>query len=109
MAYDKGLAQRVRELLAEEQGFAEKKMFGGVCFLLHGNMACGIINDDLIVRVGLPDYETSLALPHTRRFDITGRTLKGWVMVEADGHEEDEHLSAWVRKGVRFTLTLPPK
>jgi len=109
MAYDRGLAQRVRELLAEEEGFAEKQMFGGVCFLLHGNMACGIINDDLIVRVGLPDYEASLALPHTRRFDITGRALKGWVMVATDGYEADDDLSGWVRKGVHFALTLPPK
>jgi hypothetical protein len=109
MAYDKGLAQRVRELLAEEQGFTEKKMFGGVGFLLHGNMACGIINDELIVRVGLPEYETSLALQHTRRFDITGRALKGWIMVAADGCEADDDLSGWVWKGVHFALTLPPK
>ena len=84
-------------------------MFGGVCFLLHGNMACGIINDDLIVRVGRPDYESSLALPHTRRFDITGRAMKGWVMVAADGYEADDGLSGWVRKGTIFALTLPPK
>ena len=109
MAFDRGLAQRVRELLAEEEGFVEKKMFGGVCFLLHGNMACGIINDDLIVRVGLLDYEAALALPHTRCFDITGRAMKGWVMVSTVGHEADDDLSGWVRKGANFALTLPPK
>ncbi len=109
MAFDRGLAQRVRELLAEKEGFAEKKMFGGVCFLLHGNMACGIINDDLIVRVGLLDYEAALALPYTRCFDITGRAMKGWVMVSTVGHEADDDLSGWVRKGTNFALTLPPK
>ena len=93
MIYDRGLAQRVRELLAEEQGFAEKKMFGGVCFLLHGNMACGIFNDDLIIRVGVTDYEAALTQPHTRRFDISGRAMKGWVMVAANGHEADDDLS----------------
>ncbi len=109
MAYDRGLAQRIRELLAEEESFGEKKMFGGVCFLLHGNMACGIINDDLIVRVGRPDYESSLALPHTRRFDITDRAMKGWVTVAAEGYEADDDLSGWVRKVTIFALTLPPK
>ena len=109
MAYDSGLAQRVRELLEEKEGFAEKKMFGGICFLLHGNMACGIINDDLIVRVGMEGYEAALALPHTRRFDITGRAMKGWVMVAAEGHEEDEKLADWLKKGTDFVLTLPPK
>jgi len=109
MAYDKGLAERIRELLTEQPGFVERKMFGGIGFLLHGNMACGIINDALIVRVGLPDYEAALALPHTRAFDITGRTMKGWIMVSSDGYEDDEDLSRWVRRGADFAATLPPK
>lgn len=71
MTYDKGLAQRVTELLEEKPGFNEKKMFGGVCYLLNGNMACGVLNEDLIVRVGPEKYEDLLKLPHTRKFDFT--------------------------------------
>lgn len=109
MAYDEGLAQRVRELLEGEPDFQEKKMFGGFCFLLQGNMVCGIIKDDLIVRVGPEHYEDALKRPHVRKFDITGKPLRGWVMVSCEGHEADEDLSAWVQQGVRYALSLPPK
>jgi hypothetical protein len=109
MAYDEGLAQRVRELLEERPEFNEKKMFGGVCCLLNGNMACGILNDDLIVRVGPEKYEDSLKLPHTRKFDITGKPMKGWVMVSYKGHESDEDLFEWVQRGVNYAFSLPPK
>ncbi len=109
MAYDKGLAQRVTELLEEKPGFNEKKMFGGVCYLLNGNMACGVLNEDLIVRVGPEKYEDLLKLPHTREFDFTGRPMKGWIMVSYEGHESDEDLSEWVQQGVNFALSLPPK
>jgi len=109
MAYDEGLAQRVRELLEEKPGFVEKNMFGGICFLLRGNMACGIINEDLIVRVGLEKYEASLKLPHTREFDITGKPMKGWVMVSWEGHETDKDLFNWIQQGVHYALSLPSK
>ena len=109
MAYDEGLAQRVRELLEEKPGFVEKKMFVGICFLLRGNMACGIINEDLIVRVGSERYEASLKLPHTRKFDITGKPMKGWVMVSSDGYETDEDLFKWIQQGLHYALSLPPK
>lgn len=109
MAYDEGLAQRVRELLEEKPEYNEKKMFGGICWLIKGNMACGILNDEIIVRVGPQRYEDSLELPHTRKFDITGRPMKGWVMVSHQGHESDEDLISWVQKGVNFALSLPPK
>jgi hypothetical protein len=109
MAYDKGLAQRVRELLEEKPGFVEKKMFGGICFLLRGNMACGIINEDFIVRVGSERCEASLKLPHTRKFDITGKPMKGWVMVSSEGYEADEDLFEWTQQGVLYALSLPPK
>lgn len=109
MAYDDGLAQRAREVIEELPGFNEKKMFGGICWLLHGNMAGGIINDDIIIRVGPDNYESALALPHTRVFDITGRVMKGWVMVSPKGHEEDKDLESWIRKGIDFALSLPPK
>ena len=109
MAYDAQLAQRVRTLLENKSGFAEKKMFGGICFLLHGNMACGIIDSDLIVRVGVDHYHEALAQPATREFDVTGRPMKGWVMVSVTGHGTAEALAAWVAKGVNFALTLPAK
>jgi TfoX/Sxy family transcriptional regulator of competence genes len=109
MAYDETLVQRVRSLLEGKTGFTEKRMFGGVCFLVRGNMACGILNDDLIVRVGPENYEDSLKLPNTREFDITGRSMKGWVMVSTEGHNANESLSSWVERGIAFALTLPAK
>lgn len=109
MAYDEGLAQRVREILEEKPGYNEKKMFGGICFLLHGNMACGILDYDIIIRVGPEQYEKSLKLPYTRIFDFTGRPMKGWIMVSQKGHDSDDDLFGWVQKGVNYALSLPPK
>ena len=109
MAYNEGLAQRVRVLLEGKSGLEEKKMFGGVCFLLNGNMACGILNESLIVRVGPEKYENALKLPHIREFDITGKPMKGWVMVSAEGHDTIKSLSYWVEQGVNFTMSLPAK
>jgi len=109
MAYDEGLAQRVREEIEELPGFDEKKMFGGICFLLNGNMACGVLNDDIIVRVGADNYEESLRLSYTREFDLTGRSMKGWVVVSSKGLESDEGLGQWLKKGVDFARSLPPK
>ena len=109
MAYDEGLAQRVREIMQEQPGLVEKKMFGGIGFMVHGNMACGVREDALIVRVGPERYQDTLARPHTRLFDITGRPMKGWVMVAPDGYESDDELAGWVRQGVDFALSLPAK
>jgi hypothetical protein len=109
MAYDEGLAQRVREEMEELPGFDEKKMFGGICFLIHGNMACGVLNDEIIVRVGADRYQGSLEMPHTREFDITGRPMKGWVVVSSDDLESDEGLGQWLNKGIDFARSLPPK
>jgi hypothetical protein len=109
MAYDEGLEQRVRDVIGELPGYVEKKMFGGVGFMLHGNMACGVNGLDLIVRVGPKRYESALAEPHTRPFDMTGRPMKGWVVVIAEGYEADEDLKAWVQEGVEFALSLPAK
>ncbi len=109
MAYDEGLAQRVRSLLEGQPGYVEKKMFGGVGYMLRGNMACGVNKDDLIVRVGPDRYEEALTQPVARVFDMTGRPMKGWVVVEPQGVEEDEDLEGWVQQGVDFALTLPPK
>ncbi len=109
MAYDEGLAQRIREALGEPPGLVEKKMFGGVGFMVQGNMACGVNKDDLIVRVGAEQYEEALTKPHTRPFDMTGRSMKGWVMVSSEGYESDDALKDWVQRGVEFALSLPAK
>ncbi len=109
MAYSELLADKVEKIVLEEPGFTMKKMFGGVCFLLRGNMACGVLNNDLIVRVGPADYDKCLALPQTKKFDITGKAMKGWVMVSFDDEKGLDDLQSWVKRGVAFALELPPK
>ncbi len=109
MAYDEGLAQRVREVLEEQPGLVEKKMFGGLGFMVQGNLACGVLQDELIVRVGPERYEEAVTQPHSRPFDFTGRAMKGWVMVAPDGLESDAALKDWVRQGAEFARSLPPK
>ena len=108
MAYDLKLAERIRSEL-NGMPFVEKKMFGGVGLLLNGNLACGVHKDDLIVRVDPEKHTALLRKPHTKPFDLTGKPMKGWLLVEADGVKTDKHLSAWVKEGVEFALTLPPK
>lgn len=109
MAYDQELAERVRMVLKDVPGISKKEMFGGVGFLVDGNMACGVIGSDLIVRVGPPTYEEALAEPFTNPFDFTGRPMKGWITVEPRGSSSDQHLSGWVNRGVAFALSLPNK
>ena len=109
MAYDEGLAQRIQELLAGRPGLVEKKMFGGVGYMLHGNMACGVNKDDLIVRVAPDSNDELLARPHARQFDLTGRPMKGWILVAAAGYESDADLQEWVDLGVAYALSLPAK
>jgi len=111
MAYDEKLAESVNNVLDELEipVWQARKMFGGVGFMVGGNMACGVLNDELIVRVGLADYEDALAQADTRVFDTTGRVMKGWVMVSGNGLSEHEAFRGWVSQGVNFALTLPPK
>jgi hypothetical protein len=111
MAYDEGLAQRIREVLDELQPpeWVEKKMFGGVAFMTQGNLACGVSKNELIIRVGRERYPEAISKLYTRPFDITGKPSQGWVMVAAEGCESDEALADWVRQGVDFALSLPAK
>lgn len=109
MPYNQELAQRLRDELSQVPGLVEKKMFGGTAFLVNGNMACGVHGEDLIVRVGPASYEKALAQAHTRPFDMTGRPMAGWVEVESAGYAADGDLQDWIRQGVAFALTLPPK
>ncbi len=109
MAYDEGLAQRIRQELEQVPDLVEKKLFGGVAFMVQGNMACGVHKDMLMVRVGPERYEETIQMPHTRPFDMTGRAMKGWLLVEAGGMESEADLKDWLNQGVDFAMTLPPK
>jgi len=109
MAYDEDLAHRVRAGLSEQAGTTEKAMFGGLAFLLRGNMAVGISGHELMVRVGRDATDDALARPHTRVFDMTGRPMKGWILVAPEGVKTSRQLGAWVRRGVQFAGSLPPK
>ena len=109
MVYDEGLVERVRKEMSGLPGYVEKKMFGGVGFMLQGNMACGVNGVDLIVRVGPELYESALAEPHTKVFDMTGRPMKGWVVVLSKGYETNGELKAWVQQGIEYAVSLPAK
>jgi TfoX/Sxy family transcriptional regulator of competence genes len=109
MAYSESLAERIRRIFACCRGITEKKMFGGVGFLLNGNMCVGIWKTSLIVRLGPEDGEAALKEPNVVPFDITGRPMKGWIMVEPDGIETDEQLSEWIRRAEEFVGLLPKK
>jgi len=107
MALDEFLSQRIRDGLARKQGVEEKSMFGGVGFLLNGNMLVGVWKNSLIVRIGPEVYEDVLLEPHVTEFDITGRPMKGWVLVEPEGVEDDEQLKNWIQQAVKFVGNLP--
>ena len=109
MAYNEDLADRVRNVLAERKDVTERKMFGGLAFMLGGNMCCGVMKDDLVVRVGPERYEDTLAEPHARPMDFTGRPLRGMVYVGPEGCRTDTAVAKWVRRGVDFAASLPPK
>jgi hypothetical protein len=109
MPYDDGVAQRVREALIGETDVVEKKMFGGLAFMVQGHMCVGVIGGDLMVRVGPERYEDALALPHAREMDFTGKPLRGFVYVAAAGFEDDNDLQAWVELALGFVKSLPPK
>ena len=107
MAHSEALADRIRRALGRRRGIAEKKMFGGVGFLLSGNLCVGVWKTSLIVRLDPQDAERLLNEPHVRVFDITGRPMKGWLLVEADGLETDEQLAAWIELSRSFVRSLP--
>jgi hypothetical protein len=109
MAYDEQLADRVRAQLAIRAGLTERKMFGGIAFMVGDHMACGVIGDELIVRVPREDYDRALAEEHTRQFDFTGRPMRGFVCVTPAGIADDDDLSGWVDAGADHAASLPPK
>ncbi len=109
MAFDEALALRVRKALAGKSGIAEKKMFGGLAFLLKGNMCVGILGNELMVRLDADHAAMALREKDTRVFDMTGRPMKGWIVVTAKGVADDDALARWVGAGAAFAATLPPK
>jgi TfoX/Sxy family transcriptional regulator of competence genes len=109
VAYDEQLAERIRSALNHRRGISERKMFGGVAFLLRGNMFCGIVGRDLMVRVGPVEYEAALGRAHVREMDFTGRPLSGMVYVRPPGFRSAQQLKSWVDRGLDFARSLPAK
>jgi len=109
MPFDERLAKRVRSLLRGEHSFKEKKMFGGLAFMVNGHMCCGIVGEDLVVRTGVGTYHEALSQPHARPMDFTGRPMRGFVYVGPRGYHSAAMLSSWIQQGLRFVLSLPPK
>jgi TfoX N-terminal domain len=109
MPYDTLLAARLRAALGPLPNLEEKKMFGGVGFLVNGNLACGVYKNELIVRVGPEVYAEAISRPHTHEFNITGHPMAGWVMVAQQGSATEKDLGDWVRQGLDFARSLPAK
>jgi TfoX/Sxy family transcriptional regulator of competence genes len=109
VAFDEGLAERIRTFIGDDPGVGERRMMGGLVFMFQGNMACGIVGDELWVRVGQDGLDDALAQPHTRVMDFTGRPSKNMVYVAVDGFAEDGDLRAWIDRGLGFAGSLPAK
>ena len=109
MAFDESLAIRIRDALARKKGVEEKKMFGSLCFLLDGNLLVGVWKDSLIARLGPGEGEAARREPHVWEFDVTGRPMRNWVLVEPEGVEDDDQLTAWIQRAVKFVGALPRK
>jgi TfoX/Sxy family transcriptional regulator of competence genes len=109
MPFDESLAERVRKNLARKKGIEKKKMFGGVGFLLNGNMLVGVWKDSLIVRLGDEEGAEALLEPYVKPFDITGKAMKGWAMVTPEGTQDEHQLRGWIKRCVTFVGKLPAK
>jgi TfoX/Sxy family transcriptional regulator of competence genes len=110
MAYDEELANRLRELLADEDAVTEKKMFGGLAFLVRGNMAVSASrNGGLLARIDPAATDAALARPHVKLMEMGGRTMDGWITVAPEGLRTKRELSAWVKRSLSFVSTLPAK
>lgn len=109
MAFDEGVAGRVRDALVERSDIVEKRMFGGLAFLLGGNMCVGVVKDELMVRVGADAYDDLVGRPHAREMDFSGRPMVGWVCVASPGFAVDADLRRWVGYDVTFASSLPGK
>ena len=110
MPYDEDLANRIRELIGSDPDVSEKRMFGGLAFLVHGNMSVAASGQGgLLVRVAPEDTDALIAKPHAREFEMRGRSMQGWLRVDPEGLRTKAQLERWVRRGVVFARSLPPK
>jgi TfoX/Sxy family transcriptional regulator of competence genes len=109
MAYDEALADRVRAVLADRDDVTERKMFGGIAFMAHGNMCCGVSGEDLMVRLGEDAADAALDQPGARPMDFTGRPMKGYAFIGPTGTANDAALRDWVQRTLAFAGTLPAK
>lgn len=109
MAYDETLADRIRAILGSRPDVTERKMFGGIAFMVRGNMACGVIKDDLMIRVGADAHDAAIAEPHVRIMDFTHKPTRGFLYVNADGVATDAGLARWVNQSAAYAESLPPK
>ena len=109
MAFDERLAERVRKVLRTQRSLEEKRMFGGLTFMVNGHLCCGVLKKDLVLRLGPEDYAKAVAHPNARPMDFTGRSLRGLLYVSQTGVRTSRQLEVWVRKSVEFVLTLPEK
>ena len=109
MAYDEGLAERIRTVLDSRSDVDERRMFGGIAYLVAGNMACGVMGEELMVRMAPADAGALESEPGARRFDMGGRPMKGWLLVAPEATADDGDLERWVTRGEKFAASLPPK
>ena len=109
MAFDEGLAERIRAVFGSRSDVDERQMFGGTAYLVAGNMACGVMGDELLVRVGPVDAAALESEPGVRRADMAGRPMKGWLLVTPEVTADGGDLKRWVRRGEQFAASLPPK
>lgn len=109
MAYDERLAERVRWFLKGRPNVSERRMFGGICFIVNGHMCCGVAKQDLVLRLGDEGASEALKAPHARPMDFTGRPLKSMVYVAPEGVADEEALGGWIDRALNFVSTLPPK
>ena len=104
---DEELVDRIRRFMKRRKGYSEQKMFGGLCFMINGNMCVGPWKGSLIVRLAKEDHEATQSRPHVKPIDITGKVMKGWARVESAGIETDEDLKVWIEMGVKYVQSLP--
>lgn len=109
MAYDDAVADQIRKTLKRRRGITERKMFGGMAFMLHGNMVCGVIKKDIVLRLGEDRAAKALQEPHTRKMDFTGRVIKTMVYLSPQGYQSEDQLRSWIGRAFDYVKSLPAK
>jgi hypothetical protein len=109
MPFDENLAKRVRRLLGGDFALMEKRMVGGLAFMVNGHMCCGVVGEDLVVRTGPAAYHEAVSEPHARPMDFNGRPMRGFVYVGSQGYRSSSELRSWIQRGLHFVLSLPAK